>query len=319
MIYNNPMKLGMIMDPIERITTKKDSSFAMLLAAQKRGWDLYYLQVADLSVNSDQVSARVKRIRVIDDPDHWFEVLDELTISLNELDAILMRKDPPFDMQYIYCTYLLELVENQGTAVFNKPASIRSANEKLFITNFPNCITETCVAKSFSALHDFIEQHDEVILKPLDGMGGRSIFKSSRKDSNLNVILETLTDNEQLFIMAQRYLPEIKDGDKRILLINGEPVAYALARIPGKNDARGNLARGATAEGRELTDRDRWLCEQIGPSLKTMGLSFVGLDVIGDYVTEINVTSPTCIRELDSLFDLDIAGDYIDFITSTIA
>lgn len=315
---NRKQTLGMIMDPIERINIKKDSSFAMLLAAQKRGWDLFYLQVGDLQANADQVSAKVKQIKVFDNPEKWFEVVEESHICLNELDAVLMRKDPPFDMEYIYTTYLLDLVEKQGTPVFNNPTSVRNANEKCFITHFPQCITETCIARNYSALHEFAETHDDVILKPLDGMGGRSIFRSSKNDPNLNVILETLTNNEQQFIMAQKYLPEIKDGDKRILLINGEPINYALARIPGDSDARGNLARGASAEGRELTERDRWLCKQIGPTLKEQGLSFVGLDVIGDYVTEINVTSPTCIRELDALFNLDIAGDYIDFISQSL-
>lgn len=313
------MKLGMIMDPIERITIKKDSSFAMLLAAQKRDWDLYYLELGDLHANADQVSAKVKQIKVFDNTDKWFEVIAESNISLNELDAVIMRKDPPFDMEYIYATYLLDLVVKQGTPVFNNPTSIRSANEKCFITHFPQCITATSIARNYSSLHEFVETHEDVILKPLDGMGGRSIFRSSKTDPNLNVILETLTNNEQQFIMVQKYLPEIKQGDKRILLINGQPVDYALARIPGSEDARGNLARGATAEGRELTERDKWLCDQIGPTLKEKGLSFVGLDVIGDYVTEINVTSPTCIRELDTIYDLDIAGDYMDFIAESIA
>ncbi len=308
------IKLGMIMDPIESIKTYKDSSFAMLLAAQKKGWSLYYMQQADIYQLNSEVYARVCKIHVTDNNDSWFKKSPEEIIPLRELHTIFMRKDPPFDMEYIYTTYLLEQVEKQGTLIVNKAASLRDANEKLFATQFPQCCSPTLVSRKPSLFRDFISEHRDVILKPLDGMGGQSIFRVSPDDANLSVILETLLNFGQHSIMAQKFIPEISQGDKRILLINGEAVPYTLARIPAKGETRGNLAAGGQGVAMPITERERWICQQVGPRLKDMGLIFVGLDVIGDYLTEINVTSPTCIRELDAEFKLDIAMQLMDCI-----
>jgi glutathione synthase len=306
--------LGIIMDPIDRINIKKDSSFAMLLAAQARSWSLMYMEQSDLFIQEGVVFARMRPLKVMEDPIKWFE-LGELRIEpLTEVDAILMRKDPPFNMEYIYSTCLLELAEAAGVLIVNKPQSLRDANEKLFTAWFPQCCPATLVTSRKEQIKDFHTQHGDIILKPLDGMGGASIFKVAATDPNFSVIVETLTQHGQQTIMAQQYLPEIVDGDKRILMIDGEPIPYALARIPAQGETRGNLAAGGRAEARPLTDRDRWICEQVGPKLREKGLIFVGLDVIGDYLTEINVTSPTCIRELDRAYDLNIAADLMDAI-----
>ena len=308
------IKLGMIMDPIESIKTYKDSSFAMLLAAQKKGWSLYYMQQADIYQLNSEVYARVCKIQVSDNAENWFEKSAEEIIPLKNLHTIFMRKDPPFDMEYIYTTYLLEQVEKQGTLIVNKPASLRDANEKLLATQFPQCCSPTLVSRDPALFRDFINEHQDVILKPLDGMGGQSIFRVSPSDANLSVILETLLEFGQRSIMAQKFIPEITQGDKRILMINGEAVPYTLARIPAKGETRGNLAAGGQGVAMPITERERWICQQVGPRLKEMGLIFVGLDVIGDYLTEINVTSPTCIRELDAQFNLDIATQLMDCI-----
>ena len=302
------MKLGIIMDPISRINIKKDSSFAMLLAAQARNWEIYYMELADIYVSNDQPMGQMQALTVQEDANNWFQLSDQKTACLETLDIILMRKDPPFDLEYIYATYILEHAERLGTFVVNKPASLRGANEKFFITHFKDCIAPTMVGRDMAILRKFIEEQENVIIKPLDGMAGRSIFKVTATDPNLNVILETMTDSNNSFVMAQKFLAEITAGDKRILLIDGEPVPYALARIPSAGEVRGNLARGGSAKGVELTERDRWICQQVGPHLRERGLFFVGLDVIGDYLTEINVTSPTCIRELDSLYNIDIGS-----------
>ncbi len=304
----------MVMDPIESIKTVKDSSFAMLLAAQKKGWQLYYMQQADIYQLDSEVFARACKIQLTDDPQNWFEKSAEDIIPLKELDTIFMRKDPPFDMEYIYTTYLLEQAKKQGSLIVNKPASLRDANEKLFATQFPQCCSPNLVSRDPQLIRDFVHQHEDVILKPLDGMGGQSIFRVSPSDPNLSVILESLLEFGQRSIMAQKFIPEITQGDKRILMINGEPVPYTLARIPAKGETRGNLAAGGEGVGMPITERERWICQQVGPRLKEMGLIFVGLDVIGDYLTEINVTSPTCIRELDKQFDLDIAGDLMNCV-----
>lgn len=308
--------IGVVMDSIESINPKKDSTLAMLLAAGSRGWTIHYMQLADLFIADGEVCARRTELVVMDDLDHWFELGPGNTGPLTEMDAILMRKDPPFDMEYLYATYLLELAEMAGTPVFNRPGSIRDCNEKLFALQFPQCCPPCVVSRDGDILRDFYRQHSDVIYKPLDGMGGASIFRVAPGDHNLSVIIETLTQHGQRQVMAQRYLPEISQGDTRILLINGEPVPYGLARIPRKGESRGNLAAGGAGIGRELEDRDWWICEQIGPTLVEKGLWFVGIDVIGDYLTEINVTCPTCIRELDKAFGLDIAGDFMDFIDS---
>jgi len=309
-------KLGIIMDPIESIKTYKDSSFAMLLAAQKKDWSIYYMQQADIYQRDEIVYANSQLLRVEDNADHWFELSQTEQIKLSDLDFILMRKDPPFDMEYIYTTYLLEQAEKQGTIIVNKPASLRDANEKLFATHFPQCCTETLISRNTDQIRGFISQQKDVILKPLDGMGGDSIFRVTLKDANLSVILETITQHGNKTIMAQSYIAEINKGDKRILMINGKAIPYSLARIPAAGETRGNLAAGGKGVAMELTNRERWICEQIGPTLKKMGLIFVGIDVIGNYLTEINVTSPTCIRELDSHFNIDIGMQLMDCLES---
>ena len=312
------MKLGIIMDPIDGINIKKDSSFAMLLEAQSRAWDIYYMEMDDLFLVNDIPSATTRKMTVEDETSRWYQFHQATTLSLFDLDVILMRKDPPFNMEYIYATYLLELAHRQGTLVVNNPASLRDANEKLFVSWFPQCTTPTLVARKSEHIHAFLDEHRDIILKPLDGMGGASIFRIQHSDQNTNVIIETLTENGNRHAMAQRFIPEIVHGDKRILMIDGEPVPYALARIPKEGEIRGNLAAGGSAKGVELTSRDRWICEQLAPTLKEKGLLFVGIDVIGDYLTEINVTSPTCIRELDTIYNLNIAGDLMDAIEARI-
>lgn len=306
--------IGVVMDPISAINIKKDSSFAMLLAAQAKGWSLYYMEQQDLFLHQGVVSAEMKPLRVFQNADKWFELEGSQTRPLTDLDAILMRKDPPFDMEYIYSTYLLEQAKAGGVLIVNNPQSLRDANEKLYTAWFPQCCPPTLVSRKKYLIREFQQQHQDIILKPLDGMGGASIFRVKHDDPNFSVIIETLTDHGRKSVMAQKFIPEIIDGDKRILMINGEPVPYALARIPAEGETRGNLAAGGRAEGRPLTERDRWICQQVGPTLREKGLLFVGLDVIGDYLTEINVTSPTCIRELDSQFSLNIAAELMDCI-----
>lgn len=306
--------IGIVMDSISAINIKKDSSFAMLLAAQAKGWSLFYMEQQDLFLNQGIVSAEMTPLTVFENADKWFALGECQTLPLADLDAILMRKDPPFDMEYIYSTYLLEQAEAAGVLVINHPQSLRDANEKLYTAWFPQCCPATLVTRQKHLIREFHQQHGDIILKPLDGMGGTSIFRVRQDDPNISVIIETLTEHGQTSIMAQQFIPEITEGDKRILMINGEPVPYVLARIPAKGETRGNLAAGGRAEGRPLTDHDRWICQQVGPTLRDKGLLFVGLDVIGNYLTEINVTSPTCIRELDYLFNLDIAGDLMDCI-----
>ena len=308
------IKLGIIMDPIGSINYKKDSSLAMLLEAQARGYALYYMEQADLLVSDNQPRANMRPLKVAADPQKWFELEETQNLPLSELDVILMRKDPPFDMDYIFSTYLLELAEQAGVLVVNRAQSLRDANEKLYTLQFPQCTPSTLISCNKNALRDFVVQQKDVILKPLDGMGGASIFRVKQDDANINVIIETLTQQGKRLIMAQQFIPEISEGDKRILLIDGEPIPYALARIPAKGETRGNLAAGGTAVGVELSKQDYWICEQLGQSLRDKGLIFVGIDVIGDYLTEINVTSPTCIRELDSQYGLNISATMFDAI-----
>jgi glutathione synthase len=312
------IKLGIVMDAIDRINIKKDTSFAMLLEAQARGWALHYMQLNDLYLRNGRAYARTRQLRVQRDPLAWFEFTAEQDMPLDALDVILMRKDPPFDQEYIYATYLLERAESLGTYVINKPQSLRDANEKLFTAWFSHCCADTLVAREPQLFRDFLREHGEIILKPLDGMGGSSIFYLRDGDPNISVILETMTQYNSRYIMAQKYLAEIKNGDKRILLVNGEVIPYALARIPAPGESRGNLAAGGSAEGRPLTPRDQWIAEQVGPTLREKGLIFVGIDVIGDYLTEINVTSPTCVQELDKQFGLNISGLLMDHIENTL-
>lgn len=311
--------LGVLMDPLESINPKKDSTLAMLQAAQARGWKISVFTLPDLRLRDNNPSISSRQVAVSDDLDRWFSVVEvNEDQPASDFDAILMRKDPPFDMEYIYATYLLEFIEKSGVPVLNRPGSIRDCNEKLFALQFPQCTPPNIVSRDAASLKQFHADHGDVIYKPLDGMGGASIFRAAVQEHNLSVIIETLTDHGERRIMAQRYIPEITAGDTRILLINGEPVPYGLARVPLAGETRGNLAAGGSGVGRELNDRDRFICEQVGPVLVEKGLYFVGIDVIGDYLTEINVTCPTCIRELDSIYSLDIAGDYMTFIEEEI-
>lgn len=308
------IKLGIVMDPLTSINIKKDSSFAMLLAAQKLGWEIHTIYQQDLYTRNEIPWAHSRITQLIDNPKHWFDFHSEQDIELASLDVILMRKDPPFDTEYINSTYILQLAKQLGTLVVNNPASLRDNNEKMFITQFPKCCTPFMVSRDKSRLREFVlqrysAQQQDVILKPLDGMGGASIYKVNPQDANLSVILENITEHETRTVMAQQFIPEIAQGDKRILLIDGEAVPYALARIPASGETRGNLAAGGSGVGVELSERDFWICQQVGPTLKQLGILFAGIDIIGDYLTEINITSPTCIRELDQIYSLDIAGD----------
>jgi len=313
------IKLGIVMDPIADINIVKDSSFAMLLAAKAKGWELYYMELNDLYLEQGIAKASMRALSVEEDAHSWYELSKSEDQELSTLDVILMRKDPPFDSEFLYATHLLERAEFDGVLLVNKQQSLRDCNEKLFATQFPQCCPDVLVSRDKARLRAFFEQHKDVIFKPLDGMGGANIFRVKEGDANIGVILETLTQHEAQQVMAQKFIPDIVNGDKRILLIDGEPVPYALARIPAVGENRGNLAAGGRGEGRPLTDRDRWICEQVGPALKEKGLLFVGIDVIGDYLTEINVTSPTCIRELDRDFGLDIAGQLMDKIEEKLA
>ena len=308
------IKLGVIMDPIGSINYKKDSTLAMLLAAQKRGWTLSYLEQADLYLAEGEARGLLRPLQVRPDPANWYTLGKAVATPLSDLDVILMRKDPPFDMDYIYSTYLLEMAESAGVLVVNKPQSLRDANEKLFTAWFPQCTPPTLVTSRAELIRAFLAEHGDIILKPLDSMGGSSIFRLQQDELNTGVIIETMTRHGQRQIMAQRFIPEIRDGDKRILLIDGKPVPYALARLPAKGETRANLAVGGRGVGVALSERDHWICQQVAPTLQQKDLMFVGLDVIGDYLTEINVTSPTCIRELDEQFNLDIGGLLMDSI-----
>ncbi len=313
------IRLGIVMDPIQSIKTYKDSSFAMLLAAQRRGWQLFYMEQSDLYQHDGEVSAGMRPLRVFDRDHDWFELSDQTDQSLGSLDVLLMRKDPPLNMEFLYTTYLLELAAKHGVLVVNRADSLRNCNEKLFTGWFPQCCAPSLVSRDPARLRGFLDAHGDIILKPLDAMGGASIFRVTREDPNISVILETLTELGQRTAMAQKFIPEIRAGDKRILMIDGEPVPWALARIPAKGETRGNLAAGGRGEGVELSERDRWICDQVSPELRRRGLMFVGLDVIGDYLTEINVTSPTCIRELDSIYGLDIASQLMDAIENRLS
>ncbi len=315
-----PIRLAVVMDPIEDIKPVKDSTLAMLLAAQKRGWELHYLELADLRLRDGLALGRARPLEVRADLENWYSRGEPRDQALGEFDVILMRKDPPFDTEYVYSTYILERAELQGALVVNRPQGLRDMNEKVYTAWFPQCCAPTLIARDMNDLHAFLREHGRIVCKPLHGMGGRSIFVIERGDKNTNVIFETLTEYGTRYAIVQRYIPEIVvQGDARILLIDGEPVPCALARIPSETDNRGNLAAGARGAGRPLSDRDRWLCAQIGPALRERGMLFVGLDVIGDYVTEINVTSPTGIRELDKQFKLDIGSLLVDAIERRLA
>jgi len=309
------IKLGVVMDPIANIKPYKDSTHAMLLEAQGRGWEIHYMEQNDLYIRDGISYATTRQLRVHDNNEHWHDFIDSSQAQpLSGLDVILMRKDPPFDMEYIYTTFVLENAEASGVLVVNKPQTLRDANEKMYTSWFPQCCPPTLVSRNHNLMRDFLAEHKDIILKPLDGMGGASIFRLQENDPNISVVLETLTQHQKQFIMAQRFIPEISQGDKRILMVNGEPIPYALARIPAKGETRGNIAAGGRGEGIAISEHDRWICEQVGPTLREKGLLFVGLDVIGNYLTEINVTSPTCIRELDKQFSLNISAQLMDVI-----
>jgi glutathione synthase len=312
------ISVGVVMDPIQSITIQKDSTFAMLLEAQQRGWALWYMEMSDLFLRDGRSYARMRGLQVMEDKEGWHRFDSERILALNELDTILMRKDPPFDMEYVYSTYLLEQAEQEGSLVVNSPRSLRDANEKLFTAWFPQCCAPTLVTGDKERILSFLDEQEQIILKPLGGMGGSSIFRISRGDLNTNVTIETLTANGTRYIMAQRYLPEIRDGDKRVLMVDGEPIPYALARIPKEGEFRGNLAAGGTGKGIPLSERDRWIAQQVGPELRKRGILFAGLDIIGNYLTEINVTSPTCIRELDNQYNLNISAQLLDRIENRI-
>jgi glutathione synthase len=309
----------MIMDPIESITPYKDSSLAMLLEAERRDAEIHYFQQSDLKLLGGQAIGRSQRLTVKDDTRDWFELGASETVPLGDLDVILMRKDPPFDMEYVYTTYILDRAALQGALIVNRPQALRDINEKAYTAWFPECTPLTLITRSMSEMRTFLQANERIVVKPLDGMGGKSIFVVQKGDNNANVIFETLTHHGQRFAMAQVYIPEINLGDKRILLVNGEPVPYALARIPSADDNRGNLVMGAKGVGQPLSAADREICDRVGPVLRDQGVMFAGLDVIGDYLTEVNITSPTGIRELDKQFDLNIAGLLFDAIESQLA
>ncbi|WP_213715360.1 glutathione synthase [Cedecea lapagei] len=313
------IKLGIVMDLIAHINIKKDSSFAMLLEAQRRGYELHYMEMADLYLNNGEARARTRLLSVEQNYDKWYEFGTEQDIALADLNVVLMRKDPPFDTEFIYATYILERAEEKGTLIVNKPQSLRDCNEKLFTAWFADLTPETLVTRNKAQLKAFWQQHGDIIMKPLDGMGGASIFRVKQDDPNIGVIAETLTELGTRYCMAQNYLPAIKDGDKRVLVVDGEPVPYCLARIPQGGETRGNLAAGGRGEPRPLTDSDWEIARRVGPTLKAKGLIFVGLDIIGDRLTEINVTSPTCIREIEAEFPVSITGMLFDAIEKRLA
>ncbi len=308
-----PLDVVVVMDPIGSIKIAKDTTFAMLLEAQRRGHRLHYVRPGGLSLRDGKAVAQAAPLAVKDDKDGWFSLGETASLAFGPGQAVLMRKDPPFDDQFLYDTHILSIAQGAGALVVNDPQGLRDYNEKLAALLFPQCCPPTLVSRDATELKAFVAEHGEAVLKPLDGMGGRSIFRARAGDSNLNVILETLVGDGNL-TLAQRFIPGIKEGDKRVLLVDGVPVDYVLARIPQGDEFRGNLAAGGRGEGRPISERDRWIAAQVAPEMKRRGMLFVGLDVIGDYLTEVNVTSPTCVRELDAQFGLNIAGMLFDAI-----
>jgi glutathione synthase len=320
MSISSRVRLVVVMDPIETIKPAKDSTLAMLLAAQARGWELFYAEQKDLSLRDGTAWGRLAPLQVFDDLKSWFTRGAPHNARLGDFDVVLMRKDPPFDTEYIYSTYILDRAMAQGALVCNHPQGLRDMNEKVYTAWFPECCAPTLITRDMHDMGEFLREHGKVVCKPLHGMGGKSIFVLEQGDKNRNVVFESLTEYGTRYAIVQRYLPEIvTGGDCRIILVDGEPVPFALQRIPLPDDNRGNLAAGARAASRPLSERDRWLCAQIGPKLKAAGMLFVGLDVIGDYVTEINVTSPTGIRELNKKHGVDIGGMLVDAIHSTLS
>ncbi|MDO3383177.1 glutathione synthase [Gilvimarinus algae] len=313
------LTIGVVMDPIASITYYKDTTLALLLAAAERGHDLVYMEPADLYLARDRARASARPLKVFDSAECWYELGAPEDIALGELDVILMRKDPPFDTDYIYSTYILEAAQRQGAMVVNDPRSLRDCNEKMFATQFPQCCPPMIVSARMDQLKNFHKEHGDVIFKPLDGMGGSSIFRCKQGDPNVGVILETLTGHGRHLTMAQKFIPEISNGDKRILVVAGEAIPYALARIPAEGETRGNLAAGGRGVAQPLTDKDRWIVSQVADQLIERGLLFVGLDVIGDYLTEINVTSPTCVREIDKAYNTRIGAALMSAIETMLS
>jgi glutathione synthase len=318
MTITKQIKLGVVMDPISQVKVAKDSSMAMMLEAQSRGYELYYIEMKDLYLDQGRCFATTHKVKVFDDASHWYELSDPQDIPLSDLDAVLMRKDPPFDTEFIYATYMLERAEVEGTLIVNKPQSLRDCNEKLFTAWFSDLTPRTLVTRSSDKIRQFHQAEKDIIIKPLDGMGGASIFRIKENDANVGVIIETLTNHGEQYAMVQEYMPEIIDGDKRILIVNGEPMPYCLARIPATGETRGNLAAGGRGVAQPLSASDKAIADAIAPELKKRGLYFVGLDVIGNKVTEINVTSPTCIREIEAAYDINISGKLMDAIEENI-
>ena len=312
------MKIAFIADPLADFKIYKDTTYAMMRESAARNHELYVLQQEDLAWHNRIVSGRARRLQLTGDPAAWYRVEPPKSTPLREFEAVLMRKDPPFDMEYVYSTYLLELARDQGARVFNDPRAVRDCNEKMGIARFSQFTAATLVTRSAELILEFLAEHRDIILKPLDGMGGASVFRIHRGDPNLNVIIETVTHYGRRTVMAQRFIPEIADGDKRVLLIGGKPVPYALARIPKAGETRGNLAAGGTGIARELTHRDREIAEALGPQLDAQGLLVVGLDVIGDYLTEVNVTSPTCFQEITEQTGFNVAGMMLDALERAI-
>lgn len=306
----NKLSIGIVMDPIKTIDVETDTSFRLLLEAQAQGYTIYYFEQKDLFIKDGIPYGHAKLLKIKDQPKNWFQFTGEKTIALKQLNLLLMRKDPPVDMNYIYTTHILELAQQDGVTVINDPQALRDVNEKLFISWFPHCCAPTVVSANQKTLQDFLAKHKDIIVKPLDGMGGRHIFRLRKNDPNINSVFETLTQHYEKLIMAQRYIPEVKNGDKRILMLHGKPLPYALARIAKKGETRANIAAGGTGVGVKLSARDHWICEQVGPTLIAKGLLFVGLDVIGNYLTEINVTSPTCLRELETIYKTNFCAKF---------
>lgn len=308
------MKIGVVMDPISSINIKKDSTFEMIWQAQQRGWQVDYFEMNDLFISNGTALGQARAVKVTQDPKNWYELDEAKQIEIGSLDAVLMRKDPPFDMEFVYSTYILELAEQHGALIVNSPQALRDCNEKAFCAWFPDVCPDTMISRNAIQFRDFLAKHKDIIVKPLDGMGGASIFRIQEKSANIGVIIETLTDHGNSYAMAQTFVPEITKGDKRILMIDGEPVPYALARIPAKGETRGNLAAGGTGVAQALSDQDLAIAQRVGPELSKRRILFAGLDVIGDRLTEINVTSPTCIKEINAQFDTNIAGDLLNVI-----
>jgi len=316
---HSTIRIGILMDPIESISYKKDSTLEMMWQAQQRGWQLEYFLQGDCFVENGIPKARSQTVTVAKDPNNWFEFTNQSIINLSDLDVILMRKDPPFDMEFVYTTYILELAENNGCLIINKPSALRDCNEKMYTQWFPTLTPESLITRDDKDIRQFLAKFQDIIVKPLDGMGGASIFRLQKDDPNLGVVIETMTNYGKQFTLCQQYIPEITEGDKRILVIDGKPVEYCLARIPSQGETRGNLAAGGRGVSRKLSQRDREICDVVGPELSKRGIIFAGLDVIGDYLTEINVTSPTCIRELNDQNNLNIAGSLLDAIELKLA